>query len=226
MKKYFFGAVHALILVSLSFSAHSTLIIPAGLSAGDNYHVIFVSSTARDATSSDIADYDAFVGALADAAGIGASVGVSWLALGSTATVDAIDHLATVFTDLSAPIYNQHGELVATNYADLWDGSLVSAVRYTETGNTLALNAVWTGTDSSGQVIPTFPLGGNPGGAGYGSATSSSSLWLQTFRRGIPIQYNLYGVSSQLTVSAVPVPAAAWLFCSGLLGLIGVARRV
>jgi len=28
-----------------------------------------------------------------------------------------------------------------------------------------------------------------------------------------------------LVVSAVPVPAAAWLFCSGLLGLIGMARR-
>jgi hypothetical protein len=26
-------------------------------------------------------------------------------------------------------------------------------------------------------------------------------------------------------VSAIPVPAAAWLFGSGLLGLIGVARR-
>ena len=26
-------------------------------------------------------------------------------------------------------------------------------------------------------------------------------------------------------VSAVPVPAAVWLFGSGLLGLIGVARR-
>lgn len=26
-------------------------------------------------------------------------------------------------------------------------------------------------------------------------------------------------------VSAVPVPAAAWLFCSGLLGIVGMARR-
>jgi len=26
-------------------------------------------------------------------------------------------------------------------------------------------------------------------------------------------------------VSAVPVPAAVWLFDSGLLGLVGVARR-
>jgi hypothetical protein len=26
-------------------------------------------------------------------------------------------------------------------------------------------------------------------------------------------------------VSAVPVPAAVWLFASGLLGLVGIARR-
>lgn len=31
--------------------------------------------------------------------------------------------------------------------------------------------------------------------------------------------------ASQWTVDAVPVPAAVWLFGSGLLGLIGVARR-
>ena len=31
--------------------------------------------------------------------------------------------------------------------------------------------------------------------------------------------------NSLITVSAVPVPAAAWLFGSGLLGLIGIAKR-
>ena len=31
--------------------------------------------------------------------------------------------------------------------------------------------------------------------------------------------------SMNITVSAVPVPAAAWLFGSGIIGLIGVARR-
>lgn len=31
--------------------------------------------------------------------------------------------------------------------------------------------------------------------------------------------------STYLTVSAVPIPAAIWLFGSGLLGLIGIARR-
>ena len=33
------------------------------------------------------------------------------------------------------------------------------------------------------------------------------------------------GVSLDITVSAVPVPPAVWLFGSGLVGLIGVARR-
>lgn len=33
------------------------------------------------------------------------------------------------------------------------------------------------------------------------------------------------GGSGQFSVSAVPVPAAAWLFGSGLVGLIGLARR-
>ena len=31
--------------------------------------------------------------------------------------------------------------------------------------------------------------------------------------------------SFKLNVGAAPIPAAAWLFGSGLLGLIGVARR-
>jgi len=32
-------------------------------------------------------------------------------------------------------------------------------------------------------------------------------------------------VSSTFAISSVPVPAAAWLFGSGLLGLVGIARR-
>lgn len=36
---------------------------------------------------------------------------------------------------------------------------------------------------------------------------------------------SVFASVNSVTVSAVPVPAAAWLFGSGLLGLIGVARR-
>ncbi len=35
----------------------------------------------------------------------------------------------------------------------------------------------------------------------------------------------LYGEWTNLSLTAVPVPAAVWLFGSGLLGLVGLARR-
>ena len=68
----------------------------------------------------------------------------------------------------------------------------------------------------------------------YWSATEyapdTNDAW--TFGMGNGFQYgggkslSLYGWAVQSgDVSAVPVPAAVWLFGSGLLGLIGVARR-
>jgi len=36
---------------------------------------------------------------------------------------------------------------------------------------------------------------------------------------------SVFATVNSVTVSAVPVPAAAWLFGSGLLGLLGIARR-
>ena len=104
-KSHRLGAACAFILAVLSTSVNASLVVPAGLSPGDKYHVIFVSSTTRDATSSDIADYDAHVQAAEDAAGIGNTIGLNgWLAVGSTTTIDAIDHIAPLFTNSTTPI--------------------------------------------------------------------------------------------------------------------------
>jgi len=40
-----------------------------------------------------------------------------------------------------------------------------------------------------------------------------------------PAPMAVLGIAGQSVVSAVPVPAAVWLFGSGLLGLLGIARR-
>jgi len=71
--------------------------------------------------------------------------------------------------------------------------------------------------------------------AGYWSATNyapiNSTAWVSLFSNGAyqtfdykSDYYYAWAVHSG-DVSAVPVPQAAWLFSSGLIGLIGAARR-
>lgn len=60
-KLCFLSNVCVCVLTLFAATAQAALITPAGLNAGDKYHVIFVSSTTMDATSSNIADYDTHV---------------------------------------------------------------------------------------------------------------------------------------------------------------------
>ena len=81
---------------------------PAGLSLGDKYHLVFVSSTTRDASSADIADYNTHVQDAANAAGIGTSVSVTWKAMASTAAVHGGNNAPA-----NAPVYLVNGTKVA-----------------------------------------------------------------------------------------------------------------
>jgi hypothetical protein len=206
-------------------SANAAIAVPSGLNAGDNYHVIFVSSTTRDGLSSDILDYDAHVTAAADAAGIGSSIGLEWRALGSTTSVDAIDHISPLFSDpANTPIYNQNGDLVATSLNALFSGGALSGpILYDETG--LALDTLaWTGTFRFGEAYTDFTLGSANKFSIYGNSNLyTSSVWLTNASSDATQSFSLYGVSGLLTV--VPVPAAAWLFGSSLGVLAWVRRR-
>ena len=221
-------ACTTLLLLGLTSAADAAIIIPTGLNAGDSYHVVFTSSTKRDGTSSNIADYDTHVQAAADAAGIGASEGISWLAIASTSTVNATDHLASLFTSTSnTPIYNQHGDLVSTSFDSLWDLTLNSAVNYTEYGD-LTGTLVWTGSNGVGEALSSRFMGDSgTNGVYVGYAGSAGMEWLNQTSDLAQFNHSLYALSSELVVppSAVPVPAAVWLFGSGLIGLIGIARR-
>lgn len=73
---------------------------------------------------------------------------------------------------------------------------------------------------------------GGPGGPTYGPMVEANSSAGSTFSRVFewnpsPTGYVMssYGNVTQFGFNTVPVPAAAWLLGSGLLGLIGVARR-
>ena len=87
--------------------------------------------------------------------------------------------------------------------------------------------------DASGNVIPSTALAGETTSTtdfGFGAINLSdttvfsgirlTTTWTQSFA----LQWNWRDDGRPL-VGVVPVPAAAWLFGSGLLGLIGIARR-
>ena len=115
---------------------------------GRSFRLLFVTSTTRDGTSSDIADYNAFVQGRAAANGHLADLSGEFRALASTTEgVDARDNTATV--GAGVPVYWLGGEKVADDYADLYDGSWDSGNAKTETGGG-ATGDVWTGTNSDG----------------------------------------------------------------------------
>jgi len=194
--------------------------------ADDTYHLVFVTLGTRNGISADIGDYNAFVQAAADAAGIGATESVTWYAIGATATVDAKDNAV-----VSAPVYNMSSnmlpELVATNASDMWDGDLTSAILYTEYREIPSYSPypparfAWTGSNTSGEA--DRPLGvAKPmvGGSNDTNGEWIAVLWAACLDwEG----FRLYGLSEPLTV--VPEPSTMALAAFGLLGLLACGRR-
>ena len=226
----------SLILALISTVSNGALLAPSGLSAGDKFHYIFVTSGTTDAYSADISAYNAFVQATADGVGIGSSIGLTdWRALASTPTISAADNLAPLLNDQdNAPIYNMGGDIVASSLTGLWANGSTNSILYEEDG-TPNYGDVWTGTTPDGNADPFTALGSSTllsrFGFPYNASQNISAAPLAYTDQFI--QNHLYGMSQELIVlesgeavlSSVPLPAAIWLFGSGLLGLIGIARR-
>jgi hypothetical protein len=241
-KSSLLGVLCATLFMLISGAANAaTVTVPVGLNPGDMYRLVFVTSSVRDPKSTNIADYNAFVTGVANTQADLVSLGTTWSAIGSTGNVDARDNTNTnPFTDGSGvPIYNLGGQLVVNNYVELWDGVLADAgisnpISFTESGSTALNRPVWTGTKWDGTEML---FQGCTVGLGRASCTSSGDVSLGSpfgtnfdwIWNGLGIkldQLPLYAISDVLTVpSAVPIPPALWLFGSGLLGLVGVARR-
>ena len=137
----------SLLLVSVSYA---DIFLPDGLSPGDKYRIVFVTSGTRDATSSNINDYNTHVNTAANAVGaVTAPLNqTDWKAIGSTASINALVNTGT--NSVGVPIYLVDGtSLVASDNADLWDGELLSTIDLDEFGMTIS-SFVWTGTSSDG----------------------------------------------------------------------------
>jgi hypothetical protein len=155
------------LLVPLASAAPTTL--PSDLSPGDEYRLAFYTSTDHDATSGDIADYNLFVTSLANAVAELASLGTTWTLLGSTAAINARDNTSTnpAVDGAGVPIYLLNDTQLATDYSDLWDGTILTPLTVTEDGVVDDLRTVWTGSGADGTGWDGFELG--PTAVAFGS---------------------------------------------------------
>ena len=164
-------------------------LVPAGLSSGDRFRLLAVTSTKRHARVNSVRFYNAHVqAAVASGHADIRSYGPDFAMLGCTSGVDARTNTATAWTasDRGVAVYWLGGARVADDYADLYDGSWASNAATDESGEPSSDPKVFTGCASDGTVGD--PLGarwvgiGQPGNAGE-EMTDGATRTLRTMLR-------------------------------------------
>ena len=190
-------------------------LIPTGLGPGDSFRLLFIGTSNRNASSSDIDVYNTFVQNLVAASGHADIKALSgtFRMLGSTEDVDARDNTGT--TGTGVPIYWLGGAQVADDYADFYDGDWdEEATGARETGASVTIGTnweIWTGSAHDGTEAMHASLGtsralgnsgnhwvmhGNPNGSG-GPIEGSTAA--RSENKGV------YGLSGVFTVSDQPI---------------------
>ena len=168
-------------------------LIPTGLSPGSKFRLIFATSTTRDATSTDINDYNTFAQTAAAAGHTDIrKYSSSFAVVGSTSSIHARDNTVTAFTatNKGVPIYWLAGAKAADNYQDFYDGSWDDESNTKdESGNTRSLallaNRPFTGTEHNGTEAFTYD--------GHSTALGAATVQLGTPNRDNSFQGPLSG---------------------------------
>ena len=184
---------------------------------GDEYRLVFATSTGINATSANIADYDTFVQNAANAStlgGVGVLGSVTWKALVSTPTVAANANTGT-FGVGGESFWLVNGiTVVADNYGDLYgSGTHSNAINMSETGgsplNNGSYSSLWTGSDGSGNPVLGNELGAS-GGISRGGlwGFTSGAHWINRFNLSQTTggnsgdgKFAIYAISEVLTIT-------------------------
>ena len=140
----------ALFIFDIAGHVQASILVPDGLSPGQTYHLVFVTSGETTAESDVINDYNNFVNEQAGVSGaITENWDIDWYAMGSTSLVDArVNALVT------GPVFGLDGTKIADDHDDVWDGSLSAHLNVTQSNTTLE-TIVWTGSNYDGDAHPT-----------------------------------------------------------------------
>ena len=203
-------------------------LIPSGLSHGDEFRLLFVSSTGRNASSDSIATYNTWIQNRAAAGHTDIQdYSSTFTAVGSTAAVDARDNTHTTYTssDKGVPIYWLNGNKVADHYEDFYDGDWdEEANRKEEDGTASSDVTIRTGSDhdgtEKGSGSSSTALGKSPSTVGIPNSSTSGFGPLSSTATSIEgTILPFYGLSGVFRVAPPPptvVPADWSLIPSGL----------
>lgn len=117
-----------------------------------------------------------------------------------------------------SPTQNGNGSLNLAGWVVNWNGGDIPM----PSGAWNVLNCATVGVacaNTSGEGVFTYAVSGGAYTLDYAATVPSGGF------AGTQYYAHLVGTVTVAPVSQVPVPAAAWLLGSGLLGLVGVARR-
>lgn len=192
----------------------AAVILP-NLPAGSQYQLLFVTATSRNATSTDIATYNAFV--TNEASGITEllPVGVTWHAIASTAAIDANSNAPNPG---GVPVYDTRGNVITSDYLYAFHYP-TQWIRYNQYGNDVGTPKVWTGSSVSG-TRDYHLMGESSVWLGWDYAYSES--WLRQGIDSSTANYPLYALSSPITVPNAPVPEPATIIIWSLLGTLAI----
>ncbi|MDE2905660.1 MAG: cadherin-like beta sandwich domain-containing protein, partial [Acidobacteriota bacterium] len=212
VRTYVLEVLHRDVLAEHEVAADWSL-RPAAVAAGGRFRLLFASSTKRDATSADIADYNTHV---RTAAGAGhadiQAYADGFTAVGSTATVNARVNTFTTADDTDAAIYwiNLSSTAVADGYADFWDGTWGVVSGRDESGSSFALSStpVWTGTNLDGATATNQALGDSTASLrswGASGSTLTVGSTTRTINRSLLALSPIFRVATETAANTAPV---------------------